>query len=274
MWINLYVKFFHTIYFDLAISYFHIHTKFMKYTNISRPSLNTQADAVIHFIKQLNIDMIETLLDDCLTYQDFSKSTFIQKFGVAFDEFIHAGDRELTIINGFCSEFLCNNQCSGYRFSSKSSGLYFDLIIEIEDGQVTDIYECSSFLCLSSDTNANKRVRIDRREIKIKIEKPNKVSFLSNSKIAILIHRIKSKFINENKILTKQDCLTIIIGKGYHQDFQCSFSRGSFPHMTQIDVYDDKVWINVHCDGHRESEIINYPITKKELLAFIRSNAV
>jgi hypothetical protein len=50
--------------------------------------------------------------------------------------------------------------------------LYFDLIIDIEGGQVTDIYECSSFLCLSSDNNANKRVRIDRREIKINIEKP------------------------------------------------------------------------------------------------------
>jgi hypothetical protein len=144
----------------------------MKNTNPSKLKLNTHSDAVIHYIKHLDIDMIETLLDAELTYQDFPKSTFIQKFGVAFDEFIQAGDKELDISNGFCSEFICNNRCSGYRFSSKSSGLYFDLIIEIEDGQVTDIYECSSFLCLSSDTNANKRVRIDRREIKINIEKP------------------------------------------------------------------------------------------------------
>ena len=144
----------------------------MKHTNSPKPTLNSQADAVIHYIKHLDIDMVDTLLDDELTYQDFSKSTFIQKFSVAFDEFIQAGDDELGISNGFCSEFICNNQCSGYRFSSKSSGLYFDLIIEIENELVTDIYECNSFLCLSSDTNANKRVRIDRRDIKINIEKP------------------------------------------------------------------------------------------------------
>lgn len=146
----------------------------MKNTNSSTPNLTTQADAVIHYIKYLDIDMIETLLDDELTYQDFPKITFIQKFGVAFDEFIQAGDKELFISNGFCNEFICNNQSSGYRFSSKSSGLYFDLIIDIENGQVKDIYECSSFFCFSSDKNANKRVRIDRRDIKINIGKPPK----------------------------------------------------------------------------------------------------
>ena len=49
--------------------------------------------------------------------------------------------------------------------------LYFDLIIDIEDGKVKDIYECSSFLCLSSDTNAIKRVRIDKIDLS-KIGKP------------------------------------------------------------------------------------------------------
>lgn len=125
-------------------------------------NLKAQADAVIHYIMHLDIEMINTLLDEKYTYQDFSKIKFIQKLGVAFDEFIDAGDRVLSINNGFCSEFLCNNQCSGYRFSSKKSGLYFDLIIDIENGVVKDIYECSSFLCLSSDFSAEKRVVIDR----------------------------------------------------------------------------------------------------------------
>jgi hypothetical protein len=235
--------------------------------------IKTHGDAVIHFIKNLDIDMVDDLLDEKYTYQDAKKNIFIQKLSVAFDEFIVAGDTQLEVSNGFCSEYLCNNQCSGYRFASKSSGLYLDLIIDIENGQVKDIYECSSFLCLSSNTNANKRVRIDRRDFKISIEKPPKVSFLSNSKISILIHRIKSKFIKEDNILTKQDCLTIIRGIGYYQDFQCSFSRGSFSHGTQIDVYDDKVWIKVHCGGYRESETINFPITKKQLLFFIKFNA-
>jgi len=146
----------------------------MKNTNSSRPILNTQADAVIHYIKHLDIDMIDTLLDDQLTYQDLPKPIFMQKLGVAFDEFLQAGDLELIISNGFCSEFVCNNQCSGYRFSSQSSGLYFDLIIDIEEGKVTDIYECSSFLCLAADLKATTRVRIDRTKFTIKLDYPKR----------------------------------------------------------------------------------------------------
>jgi len=141
------------------------------------PHLKTQADAVIYFIKNLDIDMVNDILDEKYTYQDVKKNIFIQRLSVAFDEFIAAGDTQLEVNNGFCSLFVCNNQCSGYRFSSKTSGLYFDLIIDIEDGQVKDIYECSSFLCLSSDTSAKQRVRIDRRDIKINIEKPPKDLF-------------------------------------------------------------------------------------------------
>jgi len=157
-------------------SYFQKNRKMPQHENT--PShLKTHADAVIYFIRNLDIDMVDDLLDEKYTYQDVKKNIFIQRLSVAFDEFIAAGDTQLEVNNGFCSLFVCNNQCSGYRFSSKSSGLYFDLIIEIEDGKVIDIYECSSFLCLSSDTNSNKRVRIDRREIKIKIEKPPKDLF-------------------------------------------------------------------------------------------------
>ena len=133
-------------------------------------AITTQSDAVIHFIKNLDIDMIDTLLDDKYTYQDLKKNVFIQKLGIAFDEFMKAGDTQLEVNNGFCSQFICNNQCSGLRFSSKESGLYFDLIIDVDNGIVTDIYECSSFLCLSADLNAKKRVLIDRDEYKFNID--------------------------------------------------------------------------------------------------------
>jgi hypothetical protein len=146
--------------------------KHMEHNENTLDHIKTHADAVIHFIKNLDIDMVDDLLDEKYTYQVLKKNIFIQQFSVAFDEFIDAGDTHLEVSTGFCNELICGNQCSGYRFISKSSGLYFDLIIEIEDGKVKDIYECKSFMCLSSDTNANKRVRIDRRDFKINIEKP------------------------------------------------------------------------------------------------------
>ena len=90
----------------------------------------------------------------------------------------------------------------------------------------------------------------------------------------MLFQRIKSKFISKDKILTKQDCVTIIRGRGFNEDREFSFSKGSLSYRTQIDVYDDKVWIKAYCDGYGESDIIRFPITKNDLLNFIRSNAV
>ena len=57
-------------------------TLFMKNTNSSNPNQTSQADAIIHYVKHLDIDMLETLLDSKLTYQDFPKSTFIQKLNI------------------------------------------------------------------------------------------------------------------------------------------------------------------------------------------------
>ena len=41
--------------------------------------IRTHADAVIHFIKNLDIDMVDDLLDEKYTYQDVKKNIFIQQ---------------------------------------------------------------------------------------------------------------------------------------------------------------------------------------------------
>lgn len=143
----------------------------MKQNENTLDHIKTHADAVIHFIKNLDIDMVDDLLDEKYTYQDLKKNIFIQQFSVAFDEFIAAGDKQLEVSNGFCNEVICNNQCSGYRFSSKRSGLYFDLIIDIKEGQVTDIYECKSFSSLAADLRVRKRVLIDRNKLVLNLDK-------------------------------------------------------------------------------------------------------
>jgi len=44
--------------------------------------MKTQSDAVLHFLQQLDIGMIESALEPNRTYQNFDKYTFIQKLGV------------------------------------------------------------------------------------------------------------------------------------------------------------------------------------------------
>ncbi len=129
---------------------------------IQNTKLQTQAQAVVHFIQQLDIEMVDSLLDDSLEYQDMRKDLFINKLGHAFNEFIEAGDTLLLATKGFCNSVICNFQCKGYSFTGNNSGNFLDMIIEIEDDKVIDMYECTHFKTNVETDVKNKRVEIDK----------------------------------------------------------------------------------------------------------------
>ena len=123
---------------------------------------STQSDAVLYFIRKLDVGMVSDLLDDKRSYQDMPKFRFINKLEIALDKFIDAGDTWLERYDGCCDSKTCNFKFSGYRFVGNNSTMYMDLIVEIKDGMVLDIYECTQFLCLAPFENISTRVRIDR----------------------------------------------------------------------------------------------------------------
>ena len=125
-------------------------------------TLNTQADAVLFFIRKLDVGMVSDLLDDKRSYQDMPKIRFINKLDIAFDKFIDAGDTWLELYQGCCDSTECNFKCGGYRFVGNTSRMYMDLIVEVKDGMVLDIYECTQFLCSTPLEILSTRVRIDR----------------------------------------------------------------------------------------------------------------
>jgi hypothetical protein len=61
--------------------------------------LKTQANAIVYFLQRLDIEMVNDILDDDRTYQDFEKSLFIHKLGNALSEFAEAGDN---FLNCYC----------------------------------------------------------------------------------------------------------------------------------------------------------------------------
>lgn len=121
----------------------------------------TQSDAVLHFLQNLDIEMIDSVLESNRTYQDFPKHTFIQKLDRAIDEFIQSGDTYLQIYPGVCNSKTCNFQCKGFTFIGNNSGNYFDLIIDIKEGIVQDMYECIHFKCADENIVKNKCIEID-----------------------------------------------------------------------------------------------------------------
>ena len=127
--------------------------------------LETQADAVLHFFEKLDVDMINELLDSDRTYSDLDKAIFIQKLGVAFDQFLEAGDDQLELYSGKCDSEECDScGCSGFSFFGNRSGNFMDLVVKIEGGRITDIYDCSDFKADTPERKFDKRVKIDRIE--------------------------------------------------------------------------------------------------------------
>jgi hypothetical protein len=127
--------------------------------------LETQADAVLHFFEKLDVDMINELLDSDRTYSDLDKAVFIQKLGVAFDQFLEAGDDQLELYSGKCNSEECDScGCSGFSFLGNRSGNFMDLVVKIEEGRITDIYDCSDFKADTPERKFDKRVKIDRLE--------------------------------------------------------------------------------------------------------------
>ena len=124
--------------------------------------IKTQSDAVLHFLQHLDIEMIDSVLEPNRTYQDFEKNTFVQKLGYALDEFIQSGDTYLNRFPGQCNSEICNYKCKGFTFIGNNSGNYFDLIIDIKEGVVQDIYECSLFKCFNQIVSKNNRIEIDK----------------------------------------------------------------------------------------------------------------
>ena len=127
--------------------------------------IKTQADAVLYFLQNLDIDMIDLLLPANRTYQDFDKHIFIQKLGEALEEFKSDGDTFLNQFSGHCNSQICNFNCAGFAYVGNHSGNYFYLIVDIKDGEVMDMYECSNFKTADFVKFVGKNIKIDKLDL-------------------------------------------------------------------------------------------------------------
>lgn len=127
--------------------------------------LQTNADAVFYFLERLDSNMLNLILDKNLPYQDYEKKVFVKKLSYAFDELLSRGNTYLNRFEGNCTSNVCTNvHCQGFSFVGNSSQDYMDLILEIKNNKVTDIYECSKFVNSETDLIKNEKICIDTLE--------------------------------------------------------------------------------------------------------------
>jgi len=105
--------------------------------------------------------MIGDLLDDDRTYQDMPKSQFLHLLDNAFMKLSEEENTGLTAHSGTCGNEECINAGkSGFCFTGNKTKHHINLIIEEENGKVTDIYECNGFHCPTKDLQYKFKVKV------------------------------------------------------------------------------------------------------------------
>jgi hypothetical protein len=98
---------------------------------------------IIAALQKMDESLLEVSLDNDRTYQEASKSTFIQKLSPLFEEIKASGDTYLKVYSGECKSTECHTGCNGFSFVGEKSGKYIDLIFMEKEGEVSDIFHCS-----------------------------------------------------------------------------------------------------------------------------------
>ena len=125
------------------------------------PPLRTKANAVRYFIQTMDIEMLYFILDDEIAYQDFSKNEFLLKLEHVFEDLKTHGDTFLNAIEGRCGQ--CSKDKTGFLFVGNNSRRYMNLLFDQSNGEIKDLYECSSFRTSFDYSNFSKRLWIDDR---------------------------------------------------------------------------------------------------------------
>jgi hypothetical protein len=91
--------------------------------------------------------------------EDFSKNEFLLKLEHVFEDLKTHGDTFLNAIEGRCGQ--CSKDKTGFLFFGNNSRRYMNLLFDRSNGEIKDLYECSSFRTSFDSDNFTERLFID-----------------------------------------------------------------------------------------------------------------
>lgn len=168
---------------------------------------NRKKETIVKAITEMNLESLNLILDENLTYQDASKEMFLSKLEEIFYEFKKNNDT-LQLYSGRCGSKDCSNfDKNGMLFCGRNSGNHFNLIIEEDENEnVKDLYYCNVFKC-----NFEDRVNKNGQSLELFIYEDEKVKFRPSSHYEYLnrksIEAISELSIFKNKTISKTELL-------------------------------------------------------------------
>jgi hypothetical protein len=171
--------------------------------------VNRGVTNLVNAISEMNLQALQIILEDKVSYQDTTKTIFLEKLDEVFKEF-KKEDNKLIAYHGKCNSNECSNKNkNGFSFVGSISGRYINFIIEEnEDGSVKDIYTCSVFCTDKNVINENKR-KLDitvYKDERVNFTPTSTYNFINNKSISA-INEIKQ--FNDSEI-SKEELITWI----------------------------------------------------------------
>jgi hypothetical protein len=118
---------------------------------------------ILSYFQTLDIAKLRLYLKEDYTYQDTTKEIFLNEIEDIFKALHNSGDTEILLYPGYCgaTSDMCDN-CGkkGYRMVGNKSGNHIDLIFEIENDDIKDIFDCSRFESEKEINNLNQQATI------------------------------------------------------------------------------------------------------------------
>ena len=138
---------------------------------------NRKKETIVKAITAMDLDSLELILDENLTYQDATKEMFLTKLKEIFDEIKKSKDTLQSHSGKCCSKDCSNHNKNGILFCGRNSGKHFNLIIEEDENEnVKDLYYCNVFKCNFEDKVNNKG-----KSLEIIVYEDEKVNFKPSS---------------------------------------------------------------------------------------------
>lgn len=123
--------------------------------------IENKKDALIHFISKFDIEMIDDILDEKHNYNNYGKDELLYNLKVVFRQYADEGDEYLEVKKNSCDcslEDECNNAVT---FVGNNSRRFLDLIIETENDDVVNVFECTEMKDDYLQITGSKRIFLD-----------------------------------------------------------------------------------------------------------------
>jgi hypothetical protein len=119
--------------------------------------VNSGVTNLVNAISEMDSNALELILEDNFSYQDTTKTIFLEKLDEVFNEF-KKEDNKLIAYQGKCNSKECSNtNKNGFCFMGNKSGRYINFIVEEnENGSIKDLCTCHDFCTNEKVIDKNK----------------------------------------------------------------------------------------------------------------------